>query len=85
MPAPVTGLDGQLIVGISVPSQPKRSPQIQAPATAPLTATPFKPAGERTDSEETAADRTISETASTMTIRRIGSRLPQSRRRSNPR
>jgi RNA polymerase primary sigma factor len=63
MPAPVTGLDGQLIVGIAVPGQPERSPQIQAPATAPVTATPFKPAGERTDSEETAADGTISETS----------------------
>src|SRR6202453_4502246 len=63
MPAPVTGLDGQLIAGISVPGQPERSPQIQAPATAPVTATPFKPAGERTDSEETAADGTISESS----------------------
>ena len=63
MPAPVMGLDGRLIVDISVPGQPERSPQIQAPATAPLTATPFKPAGERTDSEETAAGGTISESS----------------------
>ena len=34
---------------------------MQAPATAPATATPFKPARERTDSEETAADGTFSE------------------------
>ena len=61
MPAPVIGPDGQLIVGIAVPGQPGRPPQMQAPATAPATATPFKPAGERTDGEETAADGTISE------------------------
>ena len=61
MPAPVIGPDGQLIVGIAVPGQPGRPPQMQAPATAPATATPFKPAGERADGEETAADGTISE------------------------
>ena len=55
MPAPVIGPDGQLIVGIAVPGQPGRPPQMQAPATAPTTATPFKPAGERADGEETAA------------------------------
>ena len=63
MPAPVIGPDGQLIVGIAVPGQPGRPPQMQAPATAPATATPFKPAGERTDGEETAADGTISESS----------------------
>ena len=57
MPAPVIGPDGQLVV----PGQPGRPPQMQAPAIAPATATPFKPAGERTDGEETAADGTISE------------------------
>jgi RNA polymerase primary sigma factor len=54
MPAPVIGPDGQLIVGIAVPGQPGRPPQMRAPATAPATATPFKQAGER-------ADGTISE------------------------
>ena len=63
MPAPVIGPDGQLIVGIAVPGQPGRPPQMQAPATAPATATPFKPAGERADGEETAADGTISESS----------------------
>ena len=61
MPAPVIGPDGQLIVGIAVPGQPGQPPQMQAPATAPATAIPFKPAGENTDGEETAAHGTISE------------------------
>ena len=60
-PAPVIGPDGQLIVGIAVPGQPERPPQMLAPATAPATATPFKPAGERADGEEAAADGTVSE------------------------
>jgi RNA polymerase primary sigma factor len=34
---------------------------MQAPATAPATATPFKAVGERTDGEETTADGTMSE------------------------
>jgi len=58
-PAPVIGPDGKLIVGIAVPGQPGRPPQMQAPATAPATATPFKPVGERTDGEEIAVDGTI--------------------------
>src|SRR5262249_30376850 len=61
VPAPVTGSAGQLIVGIAVPGQPGRPPQIPAPATAPATATPFKPAGERATGEEVEADGTISE------------------------
>jgi RNA polymerase primary sigma factor len=61
MPAPVIGPDGQVISSIAVPDQPGRPPQMQAPATAPATATPFKPAGERTDGDATAADGTISE------------------------
>ena len=61
MPAPVIGPDGQLIVGIAIPGQPGRPPQMRAPATAPGTVSPFKPAGERTDGEETAADGTASE------------------------
>jgi RNA polymerase primary sigma factor len=63
MPAPVIGPDGQLIVGVGIPGQPGRPPQMSAPATAPATATPFKAAGERTDGEETAADGTISESS----------------------
>ena len=63
VPAPVIGPDGQLIVGIAVPGQPGRPPQMQAPATAPATATPFKPAGERADGDEAAADGTISESS----------------------
>ncbi len=59
VPAPVTGSDGQLIVGIAVPGQPGRPPEIAAPATAPATATPFKPAGERASGEEMEADATI--------------------------
>ena len=61
MPAPVIGPDGQSIVGIAVPGQPGQPPQMQAPATAPATAIPFKPTGESTDGEVTAADGTISE------------------------
>jgi RNA polymerase primary sigma factor len=61
MLAPVIGSDGQVVVDIAVPGQPGRPPQMQAPATAPATATPFKPAGERTNGEETAADGTVSE------------------------
>ena len=60
-PAPVIGLDGQLIVGIALPGQPGPSPQMQAPATAPAAATPFKPIGKRTDAEETTADGMVGE------------------------
>jgi RNA polymerase primary sigma factor len=63
VPAPVIGPDGQLIVGIAVPGQPGPPPQMQAPATAPATATPFKSAGERADGDEAAADGTISESS----------------------
>ena len=62
-PAPVIGPDGQLIVGVGIPGQPGRPPQMSAPATAPATATPFKATGERTDGEETAADGTVSESS----------------------
>ena len=61
MSAPVIGSDGQLVAGIAVPDQPGRPPQMRAPTTAPATATPFKPAGERTDGEETEAGGTTSE------------------------
>jgi RNA polymerase primary sigma factor len=60
-PAPVIGPDGQLIVGITVSGQPGRPPQMQAPATAPAAATPFKPVGKRTDGEETTADGMVGE------------------------
>src|SRR5271169_2758157 len=60
-PAPVIGLDGQLIVGIALPGQPGPSPQMRAPATAPAAATPFKPIGKRTDAEETTADDLVGE------------------------
>jgi RNA polymerase primary sigma factor len=60
-PAPVIGPDGQLIVGIAVPGQPARPPQMQAPAAAPAAATPFKPIGKRTDAEETTADGMVGE------------------------
>ena len=63
VPAPVIGPDGQLIVGIAVPGQPGSPPQMQAPATAPATATPFKSVGERADGDEAAADGTISESS----------------------
>ena len=63
VPAPVIGPDGQLIVGIAVPGQPGRPRRMQAPATAPATATPFRPAGERADGDEAAADGTISESS----------------------
>jgi RNA polymerase primary sigma factor len=61
MPASVIGPDGQVIVGIAVPGQPGQPPKMQAPATAPATAIPFKPARQRTDGEVTAAHGTISE------------------------
>ena len=47
---PVVPQPGAPIIGVQPP---------QTPATAP--ATPFKPAGEHAEGEETAADRTISE------------------------
>jgi RNA polymerase primary sigma factor len=61
MPAPVIGPDGRLIVGIPVPGQPGQPPQMQAPATAPATAIPFKPTSESAAGEVTAAHGTISE------------------------
>jgi RNA polymerase primary sigma factor len=58
MPASVIDPDGHAIDGVAVPGQPERLPQMPAPAIAPVT--PFKPADERADSEETAGDGTIS-------------------------
>ncbi len=63
MPASVIGPDGQLIVGVAVPDPSGRPPQMQAPATAPTMAIPFKRTGESADGEETAADGTISESS----------------------
>jgi RNA polymerase primary sigma factor len=61
VPAPVTAAAGPLMVGIAVPGQPGRPPQIAAPATAPATATPFKPPGQGASDEAMAADGIISE------------------------
>jgi RNA polymerase primary sigma factor len=61
VPTPVINPDGQLNVGIAVPSQPGSAPQMQARTTAPAIAIPFKPAGPHTDGAETAADGGISD------------------------
>jgi RNA polymerase primary sigma factor len=61
MPAPVISPDGQPIVGIAVLGQPGQPPQMQAPATAPATAIPFKLTSESTAGEVTTAHGTISE------------------------
>jgi len=60
-PAPQISPDGQMIASIAAPGQPGRLPQIPAPDTAPVIATPFKPADKRTDSDETATERAIRE------------------------
>ena len=59
IPPPVIGPDGQLIAGTANHDQAGRPPRMQAPALA--TAIPFKPAGESTDGEATAADGLITE------------------------
>src|SRR6516162_772215 len=84
-PAPVTGSAGQLIVGIAVPGQPGRPPQIPAPATAPATATPFKPAGNAPPARRWKPTGRSARATSTMTIWRVGARSPQSRWSSSPR
>jgi RNA polymerase primary sigma factor len=56
---PVIVPDQHLIAGIAVPGQPGLPTQMPAPPTAP--ATSFKPAGERSGRDETAADGTIRE------------------------
>jgi RNA polymerase primary sigma factor len=61
MLAPTIGPACQLIVDSAVPGQPRPPPQMPAPATAPATSIPFKPAGERADGEKPAADGMISE------------------------
>ena len=59
-PVPISP-DGQMIVNIAVPGQPGRPPQMPAPDTAPVTAIPFKQAGENTHGKKIAARGTISE------------------------
>ncbi len=59
MPAPAMAPDGRLIVGVATPGPTRAAAQMPAPAIAP--ATPFKPADERADGEETATDGTIGE------------------------
>jgi RNA polymerase primary sigma factor len=61
MPAPVISPDGQPIAGIAVLGQPGQPPLIQAPATAPAAAIPFKPTSESATGEVTTAHGTISE------------------------
>jgi RNA polymerase primary sigma factor len=59
MPAPVIGPDGKLTLGGVIPAHPGQRPPGQAPT--PATATPFKPAGDRPNDEEMAADGPISD------------------------
>jgi RNA polymerase primary sigma factor len=59
-PAPVDP-DGRLIAGDAVSGQ--FGHHVQAPASAPSIVTPFKPAGEPSDSEVSAADGTIGESS----------------------
>ncbi len=61
MPAPVIGPDGKLTLGGAVPAHPGQRPPGQAPTPAAATAPPFKPAGDRPDDEEMAADGPISD------------------------
>jgi RNA polymerase primary sigma factor len=61
MPALVISPDGQPIAGIAALGQLGQPPQMQAPATAPVTAIPFKPTRESTAGEVTTAHGTISE------------------------
>jgi len=61
LPTPEIGPDGQMIASMAVQGQPGRPLQMPAPDTAPMTAIPFKPAGESTDGKETAPHGTISE------------------------
>jgi RNA polymerase primary sigma factor len=46
---PVVSPADQLIIGLTAPGPPGPSPPLQAPAIAPVFATPFKPTGEHTD------------------------------------
>ncbi len=60
VPAPMMGADGQPIVGVAGPGQPGQPRQMQAPGTAPATATPFMPAGSPTDGGDTEVDAAFS-------------------------
>jgi RNA polymerase primary sigma factor len=53
---PMLGLDDPLTVGIAARRQPGEPPSLQAPAIAPVFATPLKPTSERSDGRETAPD-----------------------------
>ena len=73
LPAAPISPDGQIMVPDQLPT----------PNTAPV-ATPFKPADNRSDSDETTAESAINESDLVTTrIRKVGSRLPPSRRNSN--
>src|SRR5437773_7952296 len=59
--APVIGPNGQQIVSIATSGQTEPPPQMRAPASAPTTTAPFKPAGEYVEGEKTTADGRLSE------------------------
>src|SRR5262249_55192412 len=61
LPTPEIGLDGQASTTIAARGNPGGRPQMPAPDTAPVTAIPFKQAGENTDGKEIAARGTINE------------------------
>jgi len=61
LPTPEIGPDSQTIANIAVPGLPGPPPRMSAPDTAPVTAIPFKPAGNNADGKETAAHGTITE------------------------
>jgi RNA polymerase primary sigma factor len=60
-PAPALGPDGQPIADSAVPGQGGQPSQLQAPAIAPASATPFKPARASTGGAAAAAGGTIGE------------------------
>ena len=59
MSTPFPGPGGQLIVGVAIPNRPGALPQMPGPAIA--VATPFKPADERAEGENTAGDGMVGE------------------------
>ena len=62
MSGPVMNQDGQLITGDVSLDQPGQPPRVPAPATVPATAAgAYKPAGARSEGQETATDGTTSE------------------------
>jgi RNA polymerase primary sigma factor len=58
---PMVAPDDQLTVGIAAPNQAGRPPPLQAPAIAPMFATPLEPAGEPGDGQEMATERMTGE------------------------